>query len=83
MGRLSFLREEGLTGQTIVADFVTRRIAPLQAHLVPMWMYSRANNNMWLHREDNDKDTIDNVLSALFINPMVRANSAARANSGA
>ena len=39
MGRLSFLREEGLTGQIIVADFVTRRIAPLQAHLTPMWMY--------------------------------------------
>ena len=29
VGRLSFLREEGLTGQMVVADFVTRRIAPL------------------------------------------------------
>ena len=35
MGRLSFLREEGLTGQIIVADFVTRRIAPLRCTRCP------------------------------------------------
>ena len=73
MGRLSFLHEEGFTGQKIVADFVTRRIAPLQAHSVPMWMYSGPNDKMLLHREDNEKDTVDNVLSALFINPVVSA----------
>ena len=73
MGRLSFLREEGLTGQMVVADFVTRHIAPLQAHSVPMWMYSGSSDKMRLHVEDNDKDTIDNVLSALFVNPSVLA----------
>ena len=40
VGRLGYLREEGLTGQLVVADFVKRRIAPLQAHNQPMWMYS-------------------------------------------
>ena len=73
MVRLSFLHEEGLTGQIIVADFVTRRIAPLQAHATPMWMYSGPQDKMRLHREDNDKDAVDNVLSALFINPVVPA----------
>lgn len=71
MGRLSFLGEEGLTGQMIVADFVSRRIAPLQAHSVPMWMYSWPNDKMGLHVEDNDKDTVDNILSALFVSPSV------------
>ena len=38
VGRMSYLWEEGLTGQIIVADFRMRRIAPLQAHKKPMWM---------------------------------------------
>ena len=57
----------------IVADFVTRLIAPLQAHSVPMWMYSGPRDKMRLHVEDNDKDTVDNVLSALFVNPSLPA----------
>ena len=36
-------------------------------------MYSGPNDKMRLHREDNDKDAVDNVLSALFINPAVPA----------
>ena len=62
MGRLSFLREEGLTRQMVVADFVTRRIAPLQAHSTPMWMYSGPQDKMRLHREDNDKDTMPSMM---------------------
>ena len=38
-----------------------------------MWIYSGAHAKMRLHREDNDKDFIDNVSSALFINPVVPA----------
>ena len=53
----------------VVVDFVTRRIAPLQAHSVPMWMYSGPSDKMRLHVEDNDKDTIDNILSALLSAP--------------
>ena len=64
MGRLSFLGEEGLTGQMILADFVTRRFTPLQAQSVPMWMYSGPKDKMRLH-------AVDNVLSALFVNPSV------------
>ena len=52
---------------------MTRRIAPLQAHSTPMWMYSCPQDKMRIHREDNDKDAFDNVLSALFINPVVPA----------
>ena len=79
MGCLSFLREEGLTGQMVVADFVTRRIAPLQAHSVPMWMYSGPNDKMRLHVKDNDKDVVDNILSALFVNPSVLPTDEVRA----
>ena len=81
-GRLSYLREEGLTGQIVVADFVTRRLAPLQAHAMPMWMYSGPNDKRRLHREDNDKDAVDNVLSALFINPAVPPWRNSRSPSG-
>ena len=38
-----------------------------------MWMYSGPQDKMRLHREDNDKDAVDNVLSALFINLVVPA----------
>ena len=38
-----------------------------------MWMYSGPNDMMRLHCEDNDKYTVDNVLSALFVSSAVPA----------
>ena len=49
VGRLKMLRDAGLTGQMVARDFVQRRIAPLQAHTRPMWMYSGPQDRMRLH----------------------------------
>ena len=49
VGRLKMLRDAGLTGQMVAHDFVQRRIAPLQAHSRPVWMYSGPQERMRLH----------------------------------
>ena len=49
VGCMKLLRDTGFTGKMVAWDFVERRIAPLQAHTKPMWMYSGQQNKMRLH----------------------------------
>ena len=49
VARMKLVREAGLTGQMIAEDFVRRRIAPLQLHTKPLWMYSGPHDSMRLH----------------------------------
>ena len=64
---MRFLREEGLTGQMVAADFVTRRIAPLQAHSEPMWMYAGPSDAMRLHEQDLGSDVVDTILNVAYL----------------
>ena len=51
VGRMKLLRDACLTGQMVARDLVQRRIAPLQAHTNPMWMYSGPVDKTRLHPE--------------------------------
>ena len=55
----------------IAEDFVSRRIAPLQAHKKPMWMYSGHSDPMRLHPCDHRPAVVDPIMGGLFINPDV------------
>jgi len=69
--RMKLLREAGLTGQMVVEDFVKRRIAPLQRHTKPMWMYSGPSDPMRLHCNDHRPAVVATIMGTLFINPDV------------
>ena len=46
VGRMKLLRDAGLTEHMVARDFVQRRIAPLQVHTRPMWMYLGPQDKM-------------------------------------
>ena len=58
-------------GEVVAADFVARRITPLQAHSEPMWMYAGPSDPMRLHPEDLGSDVVDTILNILFASPDV------------
>lgn len=66
VGRLKLLRDAGLTGQMVARDFVQHRIAPLQAHSRPMWMYSGLQDKMGLHPESLTKKDMAASMKLLF-----------------
>ena len=65
-GRLKVLRDAGLTGQMVARDFVQRRIAPLQDHVRPMWMYSGPQDRMRLHGEPLPEKETAAAMKLLF-----------------
>ena len=71
MGHLKALREHGLTGQMVAAEFVRRRIAPLQAHKKAMWAYSGPTDSLRLHLSDHRPAVVEVILGGLFVNPEV------------
>ena len=64
--RMKILRDAGLTGQMVARDFVQRRIAPLQAHTKPMWMYSGPQDKMRLHPEALPEGQVALAMKVLF-----------------
>ena len=66
VGRLKLLRDDGLTRQMVARDFVQRRIAPLQAHAKPMWMYSGPQARMRLHPESLTEKEMAALMKLLF-----------------
>ena len=66
VGRLKLLRDAGLTGQMVARDFVQRRIAPLQAHAKPIWMYSGPQDRMHLHPESLTEKEMATAMKLLF-----------------
>ena len=73
VGHLRALREHGLTGQLVAAEFVRRRIAPLQAHKKPMWAYTGPTDPLRLHLSDHRPAVVETILGGLFVNPEVPA----------
>jgi len=71
VARMKLVRDAGLTGQMVAEDFVKRRIAPLQSHTKPMWMYSGPMDAMRLHCSDHSAATVAHIMGTLFINPVV------------
>ena len=71
--RLKLVREAGLTGQMVAEDFVRRRIAPLQAHTKPVWMYSGPADPMRLHHSSHTPDVVTFILGTLFVAPEIPA----------
>ena len=66
VGRLKLLRDAGLTGQMVARDFIQRRIAPLQDHAKPMWMYSGPQDRMRLHGESLTEKEMAGAMRLLF-----------------
>ena len=66
VGGLKLLRDAGLTGQMVARDFVQRRIAPLQAHAKPMWMYLGPQDRMRLHPESLTEKEMASAMKLLF-----------------
>jgi Putative gypsy type transposon len=71
VSRMKLVREAGLTGQMVAEDFVRRRIAPLQAHTKPVWMYSGPADPMRLHLSAHAPDDVASILGTLFIAPEI------------
>ena len=69
--RMRLVREAGLTGQMVAEDFVRRRIAPLQAHTKPVWMYSGPADSMRLHHGAHTPDDVTSILGTLFVAPAI------------
>jgi hypothetical protein len=69
--RLEELRKAGLTGQMVALEFIRRRIAPLQAHSQPMWLYAGARDRMRLHEASITKDEARNIIHTLFTSPNI------------
>ena len=69
--RLTELREAGLTGQMVALEFVRRRIAPLQAHSQPMWLYSGVKDGMRLHEASILREQAKSIVDTLFTSPNI------------
>ena len=54
-------------------EFVTHRIAPLQAHSQPMWTYKGRGDRMRLSQDDLRPEVVDSVLDILFASPSIPA----------
>ena len=61
---MKLIREAGLTGQMVAEDFVRRRIAPLQMHTKPMWMYSGPHDPMRLHFSTYTPDSVASIMGS-------------------
>jgi hypothetical protein len=52
LGKIRILTESGLTPMMVPHDYVLKRIAPLQEHTCPAWLYPGVNDVTWLERGD-------------------------------
>ena len=64
--KVRVLRDAGLTGQMVVAEFLRRRLAPLQAHEKAMWNYSGRHDEMRLRNERLRSELFNQMMSLLF-----------------
>jgi hypothetical protein len=71
VARMKLVRDAGLTGQMVAEDFVRRRIAPLQKHTKPMWMYSGPADAMRLHCSSHLPEVVASIMGILFTAPEV------------
>ena len=66
MDRVVFLKESGLTGQMVAAEFLRQIIAPLQSHTRPMWMLGGLSDSMRLSTTMLDADVGNYATRVLF-----------------
>jgi hypothetical protein len=52
MGRIQILTESGHTSMTVLHDYVSKRIAPIQERIRPTWLYTGVNDVTRLERGD-------------------------------
>ena len=66
MERLALLKQKGLTGQMVVAEFLRQSIAPLQEHSRPMWTLAHSADDIRLSSSMLSAAAVDTSTHALF-----------------
>ena len=64
--KVKTLRGAGLTGQMVVAEFLRRRLAPLQAHERALWEYSGRHDELRLEDKRLSTESSNQMLALLF-----------------
>jgi hypothetical protein len=62
------LVEKGLTSMMVLHNFLSKRIAPLQDHARPVWLYTSLKNTTCLERSgrsDHESDVLVVTLSTI------------------
>jgi hypothetical protein len=70
--RIQFLAKKGLTLMTVLHDFLSKCISPLQKRTRPVWLYTRENDPTRLERgpgTDLEPRVLDTMLSKLITDP--------------
>jgi hypothetical protein len=63
--QIRFLAQNGLTSLMVLHNYLSKRIAPLQAHTRPAWVYTRLNDTTWL--EHGAGSSLDDGTHALSL----------------
>src|SRR5664279_5252315 len=50
----------------VAKEFTRRRIAPLQVHTSPMWLYAGENDPMRLSHKNHEKEVVDEIMKTLY-----------------
>ena len=64
--KVKTLRGAGLTGQMVAAEFLRRRLAPLQAHERALWEYSGRHDELRLEDKRLSSESSNQMLALLF-----------------
>ena len=64
--KVNILRNAGLTVQMVVAEFIRRRLAPLQAHERALWDFSGRHDEMRLEDRRLSSESFNQLMSLLF-----------------
>ena len=64
--RIVFLKQSGLTGQMVAAEFLRQSITPLQSHTRPLWMLGGLEDSMRLSTTMLDAEAVNYATRVLF-----------------
>jgi hypothetical protein len=63
--QIQLLAQNGLTSLMVLHDYLSKRIAPLQAHTRPAWVFTGVNDTTWL--EHGAGSSLDDGTHALSL----------------
>ena len=66
MERVTLLKQKGLMGQMVVAEFLRQSVAPLQEHSRPMWTLTSSADDVRLSSCGLNAAAVDASTRALF-----------------
>ena len=66
MERVALLKQKGLTGQMVVAEFLRQSMPPLQEHSRPMWTLTSSPDDNWLSSCGLNAVAVDAATRTLF-----------------